>query len=36
MMWGEVRPRTRSPEQGSHDNLSRRPILLWHDGLEQP
>jgi alpha-tubulin suppressor-like RCC1 family protein len=36
MTWGEVRPWTRPPEEGSFDNLSRSPILLWLDGLEQP
>ena len=34
MTWGGVRPWTR-PE-GSHDDLSRSPILLWLDGLDQP
>jgi hypothetical protein len=36
MTWGEVRPWTRPPEEGSFNNLSRSPILLWLDGLEQP
>jgi alpha-tubulin suppressor-like RCC1 family protein len=36
MTWGTVRPWTRPPEEGSYDNISRRPILLWIDGLEQP
>jgi len=36
MTWGEVRPWTRPPEDGSLDNFSRSPILLWLDGLEQP
>lgn len=35
MTWGEVRPWTRPPEDGSMNNLSRSPILLWLDGLEQ-
>lgn len=34
MTWGGVRPWTR-PE-GSHDDISRSPILLWLDGLDQP
>jgi alpha-tubulin suppressor-like RCC1 family protein len=34
--WGDVRPWTRPPEEGSYDNFSHRPILLWLDGLEQP
>ena len=37
MTWGgDVRPWTRPPEEGSFDTISRRPILLWLDGLEQP
>lgn len=36
MTWGEVRPWTRPPEEGPYDTLSRRPILLWLDGLDQP
>jgi alpha-tubulin suppressor-like RCC1 family protein len=36
MTWGTVRPWTRPPEEGSYDNISRRPILLWLDGLDQP
>ena len=37
MTWGfAVRPWTRPPEEGSFDNISHRPILLWLDGLEQP
>ncbi|MGE0464785.1 MAG: RCC1 domain-containing protein [Vicinamibacterales bacterium] len=36
MTWGVVRPWTRPPEDGSMNNLSRSPILLWLDGLEQP
>ena len=34
MTWGGVRPWTR-PE-GSHDDISPSPILLWLDGLDQP
>ena len=37
MTWGfPLRPWTRPPEEGSYDNISHRPILLWLDGLEQP
>jgi alpha-tubulin suppressor-like RCC1 family protein len=37
MTWGgHLRPWTRPPEEGSYDNISHRPILLWLDGLEQP
>lgn len=36
MTWGGVRPWTRPPEEGSYDNISHLPILLWLDGLEQP
>ncbi|MGE0362517.1 MAG: RCC1 domain-containing protein [Vicinamibacterales bacterium] len=36
MTWGDVRPWTRPPEEGSYDNFSHRPILLWLNGLEQP
>jgi alpha-tubulin suppressor-like RCC1 family protein len=37
MIWGnDLRPWTRPPEEGSYDNISHRPILLWLDGLEQP
>jgi alpha-tubulin suppressor-like RCC1 family protein len=36
MTWGTVRPWTRPPEEGSYDNVSRSPILLWLNGLEQP
>lgn len=36
MTWGSVRPWTRPREEGSYDDLSRLPILLWLDGLEQP
>ena len=34
MTWGDVRPWTR-PEPG-YATVSRRPILLWLDGLDQP
>ena len=37
MTWGfPLRPWTRPPEEGSYNNISHRPILLWLDGLEQP
>lgn len=37
MTWGgHLRPWTRPPEEGSYDNISHRPILLWLDGLDQP
>jgi len=36
MTWGTVRPWTRPPDEGARANASRKPILLWLDGLDQP